>query len=141
MTDVICAGGLFLSKETKRFLFLLRAQGKTANTWGLIGGRKDPCDLTPYDILMREINEEVGTVPLIRKVIPLELFVSKDQRFQYNTYVLLIDNEFIPTLNFEHQGYAWCDYGFWPKPLHQGVRNCLSNKIIKSKLELLRDLI
>jgi 8-oxo-dGTP pyrophosphatase MutT (NUDIX family) len=141
MIEINCAGGLFLAKDTKRFLFLLRAHGKTANTWGLIGGKKDPTDFTPYDTLMREVAEEVGNPPPISKVIPLELFVSRDQRFQYNTYVLLVDKEFIPVLNSEHQGYAWCDYDAWPKPLHRGVKTSLSNKIIKTKLELLLELI
>ena len=141
LNQIVCSGGLFLAKETGRFLFLLRSQGKTAGTWGFVGGRKEPSDITPYDALTREIHEEVGKTPTIKKIIPLELFVSNDQNFQYNTYVLLIDREFIPTLNEEHSGYAWCNYDSYPKPLHQGVKSSLSNKIIKAKLEILLDLI
>ena len=141
MTEIVCAGGLFLAKDTKRFLFLLRTQGKTAGTWGLVGGKKEPADQTPHDTLMREVSEEVGKTPPIKKVIPLELFTSRDQLFHYNTYVLLVDREFIPTLNNEHSAYAWCDIGTCPKPLHQGVRTSLSNKIIRTKLELLLELI
>jgi hypothetical protein len=55
--------------------------------------------------------------------------------------VLLVDREFTPTLNEEHSGYAWCDYENYPKPLHQGVKNSFTNKIIRAKLELLLDLI
>lgn len=132
---------MFLAKDTRRFLFLLRTQGKTAGTWGLVGGKKEPSDNTAYDALTREIQEEVGKTPAIKKIIPLELFVSNDQHFQYNTYVLLIDREFIPVLNNEHSGYAWCDYENYPKPLHQGVKNSFTNKIIRAKLELLLDLI
>lgn len=141
LNQIVCSGGLFLAKETGRFLFLLRTQGKTAGTWGFVGGRKEPGDITPYDALTREIHEEVGKTPTIKKIIPLELFVSNDQNFQYNTYVLLIDREFIPTLNEEHSGYAWCNYDSYPKPLHQGVKSSLANKIIKAKLEILLDLI
>jgi len=141
LNQIVCSGGLFLAKETGRFLFLLRTQGKTAGTWGFVGGRKEPSDITPYDALTREIHEEVGKTPTIKKIIPLELFVSNDQNFQYNTYVLLIDREFIPTLNEEHSGYAWCNYDSYPKPLHQGVKSSLANKIIKAKLEILLDLI
>ena len=139
--EIICSGGMFIARDTKRYLFLLRTQGKTANTWGLVGGKREPSDQTPHDTLMREVEEEVGTTPTIHKVVPLELFTSNDQLFQYNTYVLIVDNEFIPTLNEEHSGYAWCDLGAWPKPLHRGVRTSLANRIIKSKLELLRELI
>jgi len=139
--EIICSGGLFLAENTKRFLFLFRSQGKTADTWGLVGGKKDPADLTPYDTLVREIDEEVGVTPTIKKMIPLELFTSNDQLFQYNTYVLLVDKEFTPALNEEHKAYAWCDLYAWPKPLHRGVKSSLSNRIIKSKLEILLELI
>lgn len=141
MSQIICSGGLFLAKDTQRFLFLLRTQGKTAGTWGLVGGKKEPLDITPVDALMREISEEVGKTPSIRKIIPLELFTSNDQNFQYNTYVLIVDKEFIPTLNQEHAGFAWCSYSVWPKPLHQGVKNSLNNKVINAKLEVLLEII
>lgn len=141
LNQIICSGGLFLARDTKRFLFLLRNQGKTAGTWGLVGGKKEPTDNTLFDALTREIEEEIGKSPTIKKVVPLELFVSNDQHFQYNTYVLVVDKEFIPTLNEEHSGYAWCELDAWPKPLHQGVRNSFNNKIIKAKLELMLELI
>jgi len=142
MSDqIICSGGLFLALDTKRFMLLLRTQGKTAGTWGLVGGKKEPGDITPYDVLHREISEEVGVTPKIKKIIPLELFTSNDDNFQYNTYVLTVDTEFIPTLNEEHSGYVWCKFDCWPKPLHQGVRHSFSNKVIRAKLELLLDLL
>lgn len=141
INQIVCSGGLFLAKDTRRFLLLLRTQGKTAGTWGLVGGKKEPSDATPYEALNREINEEVGKTPTIKKTIPLELFTSNDQNFQYNTYVLIVDREFIPTLNLEHSGYAWCSFDNWPKPLHQGVKNSFNNKAIRAKLELLLDLV
>ena len=141
LTQVICSGGLFLARDTKRFLLLSRTHSKTAGTWGLVGGKKEPTDITPFDALTREIAEEVGKTPTIKKVIPLELFVSADQQFQYNTYVLIVDREFIPTLNDEHDGYSWASYDQWPKPLHRGVKNSVGNKIIRAKLELLLELL
>ena len=141
MREVICSGGLFLSMSSKRFLFLHRTQGKTADTWGLVGGKKEPVDDAPYNTLIREIAEELGGVPQVKKVIPLEFFSSTDQLFQYNTYILLVDQEFIPQLNKEHNGYAWCDLGVWPRPLHRGVQISLNNKIIKTKLEIILELV
>ncbi len=139
--QIICSGGFFLAKDTKRFLLLHRTQGKTAGTWGLVGGKKEPNDVTVFDALQREINEEIGIMPDIKKIIPLELFTSNDQSFEYNTYVILVEHEFIPILNSEHSGYCWVNYDYWPKPLHQGVRNSLNNRITKAKIELLLDLI
>jgi 8-oxo-dGTP pyrophosphatase MutT (NUDIX family) len=141
MTEIICGGGLFFARDTKRFLFLLRNQGKTAGTWGIVGGKKEPEDATVYDALTREISEEVGKIPTIKKVIPLELFTSEDQHFQFSTYMLIVEKEFIPTLNNEHVGYAWCDLNYWPKPLHQGVKRSLSNKTNKTKIELLLEIL
>lgn len=141
LNQIICSGGLFLAKDTRRFLLLLRNQGKTAGTWGLVGGKKEPEDITLIDSLTREIQEEVGKTPPIKKIVPLELFTSNDQNFQYNTYVLLVDREFIPVLNEEHVGYAWCSFDNWPKPLHQGLKNSFNNKTIRAKLEVILDLI
>jgi len=141
VNQIICSGGLFLARDTRRFLLLLRNQGKTAGTWGLVGGKKEPADLTAFDALTREISEEVGITPKIKKIVPLELFTSNDQHFHYNTYVLIVDKEFVPLLNQEHSGYAWVNFNSWPRPLHQGVKNSFNNKTIKTKLELLLDLI
>jgi 8-oxo-dGTP pyrophosphatase MutT (NUDIX family) len=141
LNQIICSGGFFLARDTKRFLLLHRTQGRTAGTWGLVGGKKEPTDATPFDALTREIEEEIGKVPTIKKTIPLELFTSNDQNFQYNTYVIIVDNEFIPTLNEEHSGYAWVNYDHWPRPLHQGVKNSLNNRVIKAKLELLLEMV
>jgi len=141
VTPVVGSGGLFLAKDTRRFLFLMRTQKKSINTWGLVGGKKEPQDITLIDCLHREIQEEVGKTPTIRKIIPLELFTSNDQTFQYNTYVLIVDREFVPTLNEEHSGYAWCSFNCWPKPLHQGVKNSISNRTSKAKLDILLELL
>lgn len=141
MNTITCTGGLFLAKDTHRFLFLLRTKGKTAGTWGFVGGKKEPEDHTPFDTLTREIQEEVGKTPPIRKMIPLEQYTSNDQHFKYNTYILLVDKEFIPTLNDEHSAYAWCEYSCYPKPLHQGVKTSLNNRYIKDKIELILGLI
>lgn len=141
MNEIICSGGLILSVETKRFLFLLRNNGKTAGTWGFVGGRKEPADITSFDILTREIEEELGIVPPIKKIIPLELYLSDDLHFQYNTFVILVEGEFIPKLNSEHSAYAWCDYNKWPRPLHKRVSSSFNNKIIRAKLDILLEMI
>jgi hypothetical protein len=90
--------------------------------------------------LKREISEEIGTVE-IKKTIPLETFVSNDDKFQFHTYLCLIENEFIPILNDEHDGYAWVTFTKWPKPLHHGLRNTLQNKTNQLKLETVFKLI
>ena len=52
-----------------------------------------------------------------------------------NSYLCVIKSEFIPKLNNEHSGYAWCSFRNWPKPLHLGLRNTLQSKANLTKLE------
>jgi hypothetical protein len=138
---IICSGGLFLSKKTKRFLVVNRAEGKTAGTWGIVGGKNEPSDQTPYDALCREITEEIGFLPQIEKIIPLEQYISKDEGFYYHTYALLVEDEFLPKLNHEHSGYAWVSNDCWPKPLHSGLKTTLGSKTIKAKIETILDIV
>ena len=99
--NIICSGALFYSTGTKRFLFLQRTSKKTAGSWGLVGGKSKYSE-SAFEGLKREIQEEVGNTPKFKKVIPLEMFTSNDQKFFFHTYVIAIDNEFIPVLNGEH---------------------------------------
>jgi 8-oxo-dGTP pyrophosphatase MutT (NUDIX family) len=138
--NIVCSGALFYARSTKRFLFLERTKSKTAGQWGLVGGMAEGNE-TPWKALEREISEEVGKTPQIKKVIPLEMFTSNDSKFFFHTYLAIVDNEFIPTLNGEHSGYAWTNVNCWPKPLHVGLRNTLQNKAIKDKLQTVLDLI
>ena len=126
--NIVCSGALFYATGTKRFLFLQRTDRKTVGAWGLVG-------------LKREIKEEVGDTPKFKKVIPLEMFTSNDQKFFFHTYVIAIDAEFIPKLNEEHSGYCWTEFECWPKNLHMGLKNTLNNKSIKGKLQTILDLI
>lgn len=139
--NVVCSGALFYATSTKRFLFLLRNQGRTAGTWGIVGGRQEKSDANVYEALKREVSEEIGDMPVVKKTIPLELFVSKDDRFFYHTYLLIIENEFIPKLNHEHTGWAWTTLDATPKPLHQGLRTSFANKTIRTKLQTVFDII
>jgi len=140
MNSIICSGALFYTLDTQRFLFLHRTQTKQNNVWGLAGGRNESEEI-PYKALLREIEEEIGSVPNIVKSIPLETFVSNDEKFSFHTYLCVVKNEFIPKLNFEHNGYAWVSFNNWPKPLHQGLRNTLQNKQNLTKLQTVFQLV
>jgi 8-oxo-dGTP pyrophosphatase MutT (NUDIX family) len=137
--NITCSGALFFAKKTKRFLLLHRTN-KRNQLWGLVGGKNEDGE-TAWKGLEREINEELGFPPNINKTIPLETFTSNDEKFLFHTYFCVVDEEFIPRLNHEHDGYAWVDYSKWPKPLHNGLQKTLKNVEIKRKLETLLDLI
>lgn len=128
------SGALFLSIKTKRFLFLMRADDTYTNTWATVGGRAESGE-TVIESLSREIQEEIGFLPIVRKTIPVDLFISNDQRFEFHTFICLVDNEFIPKLNQEHKGYAWSGIDSYPKPLHPALFNALQLPELKSKIE------
>lgn len=135
----IGCGALIYSKATQRYLFLLRNQKRHAGSWGLVGGGVDQGE-TPIEALYREIGEEIGQLK-IDKVIPLEKFTSETNNFEYHTYLILIDNEFIPQLNNEHRGYAWTELDDHPKPLHPGVWRTFNFKSIINKIKTVETVI
>jgi 8-oxo-dGTP pyrophosphatase MutT (NUDIX family) len=137
--QIICSGALLYSLDTKRFLFLHRVNGKNKKVWGLVGGTNEG-EETPWEGLKREIFEEIGTIK-IKKTIPLETFVSNDTKFHFHTYLCVVNNEFLPALNNEHDGYAWVSFGHWPKPLHFGLQNTLTKKVNLSKLKTVFEVI
>jgi ADP-ribose pyrophosphatase YjhB (NUDIX family) len=138
--QIVCSGALFYAKSTRRILLLQKATGKHAGTWGLVGGTNIEGE-TAWQGLQREIQEEIGLMPDIKKTIPLETFVSNDSVFNFHTYLCVINTEFIPTLSSEHQGWAWCNIDGAPKPLHQGLRSSFSNKTIRTKLQTVFDIV
>jgi 8-oxo-dGTP pyrophosphatase MutT (NUDIX family) len=134
ISKIRASGVLFLSISTKRFLLLQKASGKNSGFWGVVGGKTEEQE-TYWTGLCREIQEEIGFIPESVKTIPLETFISDDNRFNFQTYLTLVKNEFIPVLSSEHKSWAWCELDYWPKPLHQGLKNTVSSKIIRAKID------
>jgi 8-oxo-dGTP pyrophosphatase MutT (NUDIX family) len=136
-SDLRACGAVVYAKNTSRVLFLLRSGDKHQNTWALAGGKAEQNE-TVLEALHRELDEEIGLAAADLKLIPLELFKSRDGKFEYHTFVCLVDEEFVPNLNEEHKGYCWCDTDSFPKPLHPGLWSSWSNKEIKKKLATIK---
>ena len=134
----IGCGALVYSKQTHRYLFLLRNHKRHAGHWGLVGGRVEAGE-SPIEALTREVVEEIGAVEY-SKIIPLEKFTNESNRFEYHTYLIPVEDEFVPRLNDEHRGYAWTAIADHPKPLHPGVWRTFSFKVILEKLETLESI-
>ena len=125
------AGVIFLSKSTGRILLNLRAENvPKGGVLGFWGGKINNNE-TLNEGLARELLEEMGGEihPYI-KSIPIDVYNSPDNKFQYYSYVIIVDNEFCPKLNEESDGYAWITIGKWPKMLHPGAKMILYNKTI-----------
>lgn len=138
--QIVCSGALFYAKTTKRILLLQKTEGKHSGTWGLVGGTNVEGE-TAWQGLQREIQEEIGFLPEIKKTLPLETFVSNDSIFNFHTYLCVVKDEFIPQISVEHQGWAWCTVDAAPKPLHQGLKSSFNNRIVKAKLQTVFDIV
>jgi 8-oxo-dGTP pyrophosphatase MutT (NUDIX family) len=138
--SIVCSGALFYAKSTKRVLLLQKSRGRHQGSWGLVGGTNIEGE-NPWQGLQREVQEEIGFFPEVLKTIPLETFVSNDTVFNFHTYLCVIETEFVPFLSEEHCGWAWSTIDNAPKPLHQGLRNSFSSKIIRAKIQTILDII
>ena len=120
------AGVVFLAKDTGRCLLQLRNSDKRfKNTWGFWGGMIEKGE-TVYQCIQRELTEEIGFVPELAKLNPIDVYQSRDKHFYYYSFVYLVEKEFSPVLNVESAGYAWVNIGVWPQPLHNGARLTLN---------------
>ena len=139
-TNLEGCGALVYSRSTNRYLFLLRNKSKHAGSWGIVGGKIDAGE-TVIQGLVREISEEIGQDFTKKKFIPLETFTADNQKFVYYTFLVNVEEEFVPTLNDEHRGYCWVELNDHPKPLHPGLWRSFNFEIVKKKIRTLESIL
>ena len=138
MSNIVAAVGIwFYSQSTNRYLYLLRDDPKHPDSWGLPGGKIELGE-SIMAAMVRECEEELGSMPDYVKLMPLEKFTSADGGFEYNTFFCITETEFTPILNDEHSGYAWIDSGTWPKPLHPGLWSTINFSAVQEKISIIQ---
>ena len=133
-------GALIYCTRTHRYLFLLRNSTRHAGHWGIVGGKVEPGE-TVIQGLYREIREELGGEIRDPKIIPIEKYTSDDERFVFHTYLISVEEEFVPELNNEHRGYCWVRLEDYPKPLHPGVWRSFKFAAIVDKLKTMETVL
>jgi hypothetical protein len=118
------AGLLFLSKFTGRILLILEDSKWTVPTFV-----RSSTLLEDAQPLLADFSQG--------RILPIELYLSEDRGFEYGTYVCLVDQEF---LTLAASTIAWCQLDDLPKQLHTGLKNTLSNQIIRTKIDTVLEL-
>lgn len=131
--DLKAVGVWFRATATSRYLYLLRNDPKHPGCWALPGGKIESGE-TLLGGMERECTEELGSFPVYQRLIPIERFTSSDDRFEYNTWICVVAEEFRPVLNHEHLGYAWIDAGTWPRPMHPGLWTTINIEAVQQKM-------
>ena len=140
VSHIESVGAFVFCTSTRRYLFLLRNQGKYAGTWGLVGGKIEENE-SISNSLAREIEEELGGTICDPKLIPIEKFTSDNGKFIYHTFIAPVDSEFVPVLNNEHRGYCWVALTDHPKPLHPGVWRTINFTAVVQKIKTLESVL
>jgi hypothetical protein len=113
------AGLLFLAKDTGRILLVL-----DQDKWSVPTFSKKTTTLEDSKTLLEEYSSG--------RILPIELYLSEDKGFQYETYVCLVEKEFLVRNDLT---YCWATLNTLPKQIHVGLKSTLNNSITKIKLE------
>lgn len=126
------AGCIFVAEDTGRFLLAHRSQYvEQPGTWGGFGGAINSKE-EPEEAVRREVKEETGYSGDF-EIEPL--FVFEKDSFKYYNFLAVVEHEFKPVLDWENQGYQWCDFGEWPEPLHFGLVSLFNDSSSREKME------
>lgn len=128
------AGCIMVAKDTGRILIAHRASKgvEEPETWGTWGGAVDSSN-TFEETVIKEVEEECGYHGSLN-LVPIYKFVHTSG-FVYQNFIAIIDAEFTPQLNWESQGYEWCEFGDWPHPLHPGLQKVFADSASMNTLE------
>ena len=118
------AGLLFLSKSSSKIFLILEDQCWTVPTF-----------LRNTNIL--EDSKHLLDCYSTGKILPIELYLSKDRGFEYGTYVCLINQEF---LTADDKTFCWANLDSLPKNLHSGLKTTLNNQLIRTKINTILEL-
>jgi len=135
-SDIIRAAGVIFVSGDKALFLQRSAEGDHPGEWAFVGGKIEDGE-SAEESARRECREEIGQMPKgtmaihcrrISTVIPqpasIDLLappVETEPQVDFTTFVMRVKDEFEPTLNEEHQGWAWAPISAPPQPMHPGA--------------------
>lgn len=94
------------------------SSGDHAGEWSWFGGKVEDNE-SDIEALKRELQEETG---YDGELLELSIVHENDRgHYVYVTYMGVVDCDFVPSLNDEHDDYMWVDMRELPHPLHPGI--------------------
>jgi hypothetical protein len=117
-------GLLYLALSTRRILLILENEKWTVPTFSRMNSVIEDS---------KDIQEKFAR----GRILPIELYLSKDKGFEYGTYICLVEEEFL-TVNAAT--LCWSDMDYLPKNVHTGLRSTLNNNLIRTKIETVLEL-
>ena len=113
------AGLVFWCPSTRKVLVAKRSKYvNEPGTWGTWGGSMEAGE-SPTDAAEREAHEEAGA-----EAVDLELiwtFQDHKSAFRYHNFVVTVESEFKPKMDWETAGYQWVPLTTPPHPAHFGL--------------------
>lgn len=126
------AGCIIVAQSTGNILMPLRSQWvQEPGTWGTWGGAIDG-DEDPKEAAIREVREEAGYGGGVIRTEHLFRFQKND--FRYDTFLVVIAEEFEPTLNWETEKAEWMSLDQLPDNLHFGLKDVLAAPGTRNKI-------
>lgn len=127
------AGCLVVARSTGRLLMPLRSEEVLQpGTYGVWGGAVDP-GLTPEEAALRELRQESG-LDYAGDLVPLLVYAPEGSSFRYHNFLVVVDEEFEPELNEEHDSAVWASLDDLPGPLHFGVEALLRDEASRARV-------
>ncbi len=123
----LSAAGVLLVYGGKVLLIYRGAAVVDPYVWCGAGGKVEPGE-TPEEAALREAQEEIGFgTEMEYKVDLKDLYVYRSDKLVFHNFLGVIDKPFQPTLNWESDGYVWCEWGKWPTEIHYGFKAILED--------------
>lgn len=103
------AGVLVMAKRTRHFLLGKRGyNGESPGLWAPFGGMVEPGE-TPDQAAARELEEEAGFTVSRGVMHPLYSTMPSTVGFVFHTFLAVVPDEPVVSINSESSGYGWFD--------------------------------
>lgn len=128
------AGAFFYCRSSRSILWAKRANKgmKEPGTWTVVFGGKCEDGEDPRETALREIAEELRfNKRFYMYPLPSYTFEDPKEDFKYFTFHIVVDHEFDPVLNWEHNKFMWLPLGKTPnEKIHFGTKALIKANII-----------